>query len=224
MVFVWLFILELIGLLTLSQLFSRIFSRWLIRITESPEKTIHIMSALFLPGVILHEIAHWFVAGMLLVKTGEMEFLPQIQGNTVKLGSVAIAQTDPFRRFLIGVAPVLVGLVAMFGIFTYFSSAIPGLNWQTLLVTYLFFEIGNTMFSSKKDMEGAIFLVVFTGILLLIFYIASVRFGIMIDVSIVGKFFANPVVGAFLQKLSLMLTIPLGIDFLLCLPSFLPKK
>jgi len=215
-----LFILELVVLFVLSRVFSKIFSQVLLRFTRSQSATIHILSFLFLPGVILHELAHWFVAGMLLVPTGEMEFVPQIQGNSVKLGSVAIGKTDPFRRFLIGVAPLLVGLIAMFGLFASVSSVVPQLNWQTLLLVYVFFEIGNTMFSSKKDMEGALYLVGFLVILGILIYFLGLR----IPLSAFEDFFLQPVVVSFLQKADIMLLFPIGINLFLCLPSIIRSK
>lgn len=215
-----LFILELIVLFLLSQWFSKALSRFLLRITRSQATTIHIISFIFLPGVIVHELAHWFVAGMLLVRTGEMEFVPQIHENTVKLGSVAIAKTDPFRRFLIGVAPVLVGLVVLFGIFLTFASAVPQFNWQTVLVIYIFFEIGNTMFSSKKDMEGALFLIGFLVLVGIFGYVLGFR----IQPQVVRSFFTSVWVVFFLQKVSIMLLFPLFINAAFYLVSKFANK
>lgn len=217
---VLLFILELFVLFVLSHVFSKMFSQILLTITRSQTLTIQILSFIFLPGVILHEIAHWFVAGMLLVPTGEMEFIPQIQGNSVKLGSVAVAHTDPFRRFLIGVAPVIVGLCAMFGIFAYLSPFIPQANWQTLVSVYAFFELGNTMFSSKKDMEGALFLFGFLFILAALLYFLGFR----LSVVSLNAFLSQPFLQSFFQKADIMLLFPLGINTLLCLPRVLSKK
>ncbi len=187
----------------------------LLRITRSTETTIHIMSFFFLPGVILHELAHWFVAGVLLVPTGEMEFMPQIQGNTVKLGSVAIGQTDPLRRFLIGVAPIIIGLTAMFGLFAYFANVVPAVNWQTAVVGYLFFEIGNTMFSSTKDMEGAIALGIFVAIICALIYFLGLR----VNLSGIETFFIQPVIVGIFQKVDAMLLFPIVINILLYTPS-----
>jgi hypothetical protein len=215
-----LFLLELFVLFILSQFFSKIFSQLLLRLTQSQSTTIHILSFLFLPGVIVHELAHWFVAGMLLVRTGEMEFIPQIQGNTVKLGSVAVAKTDPLRRFLIGIAPIIVGLTAMFGIFAYFSSVIPQINWQTAVLAYVFFEIGNTMFSSKKDMEGAIGLFIFLTLIVIVLYVLGVR----VQVSQIQQVLGQQPVADFFRKADAMLLFPIVVNVLLCLPNFLRKR
>jgi hypothetical protein len=110
------------------------------------------------------------------VPVGEIEFMPRVDGDHVKLGSVQIAQTDPFRRFLIGAAPFIIGTLILLGILFYtvqnhFFNNI----FVILLVGYLVFEIGNTMFSSKKDMEGALELFGTIIVLMIVFYLLGLR-------------------------------------------------
>lgn len=117
------------------------------------------LAIVFLPGVIIHELAHLIMAGVLFVPTGTIEFFPQLHGDQVKLGSVQVAKTDIFRRMLIGVAPVLVGGGMLWGILLFLVS-LPQLFsmqdwWVKGMVLYGIFVLANTMFSSKKDMEGA---------------------------------------------------------------------
>jgi hypothetical protein len=51
------------------------------------------------------------------VHTGGLTLVPEgIEKTNVRTGSVMIAQTDPLRRAIIGVAPVFVGLAALFRI------------------------------------------------------------------------------------------------------------
>ena len=64
----------------------------------------------------MHELSHLLTAGVLFVRTGEIEFLPKMEGDQVKLGSVAIEKTDPVRRAIIGFASVFVGLSTILGI------------------------------------------------------------------------------------------------------------
>src|SRR5258708_17320267 len=162
MLFILTFLLEFAVLFFLSRELSRAISHLLLRITKKQTVTIYLLSILFMPGVIVHELSHMLMAGMLMVPVGHMEFIPQIHGNSVKLGSVAIAKTVPLRRFLIGVAPILIGLTVIFSIYFFlFANTLVIFSWQTLLFLWVLFEVGNTMFSSRKDMEGAIgFLVI----------------------------------------------------------------
>src|SRR3989344_8697960 len=74
---------------------------------------------LFLPGVVIHELAHLLVAEILFVKTYEIEIFPKLENGHLHMGSVQIRQTDMIRRFLIGVAPLIVGSLILFGILYY---------------------------------------------------------------------------------------------------------
>jgi hypothetical protein len=139
-----------------SRAFTRALSSWLYRATGSEFTTHTIIALVLLPGVFIHEIAHWVVANVLFVRTGEIEFMPKRQEDGIKLGSVAIEETDFVRRFLIGVAPVLVGLAVLYGCSLYFSPYILTFSWQFACYLYVLFIVGNTMFSSGKDMEGSL--------------------------------------------------------------------
>ena len=150
------FALLLVLLFFLSQRVTRLLSHLFMTIFRNTTTTVYLLSFLFLPGVVLHELSHLLVANLLLVPTGEVEFFPEIQGHEVKMGSVAVAKTDPLRRFLIGLAPIIggIGVIAV-------ASGFLGSS----LLFYCIFQIANTMFSSKKDMEGALELV--AGVLIL---------------------------------------------------------
>lgn len=138
---------------------------------------VKILAIIFLPGTIIHELAHLLFAGVMLVPVGELSVLPEIEENGVKLGSVQIGKTDPFRRAFIGVAPVLLGLFCIAAVFLFIQIGQTGTPlWQTILGLYLIFEIGNTMFSSKKDLEGMIvfvatFLVLVISITAIIYFL-----------------------------------------------------
>lgn len=131
------------------------------------------ISLLLLPGVVIHEMAHYLFAIFLFVPTGDMEFVPKKEEGELKLGSVMIGQTDPLRRFLIGVAPIILGIVVIFALFNFLNSE------QNLFVKvflfYVLFTIGNTMFSSKKDMEGALALFILGIILFFLSFILGLR-------------------------------------------------
>lgn len=205
------FLIELIGLFLLSHTLTRLLSLVLVRITRSYPLTIHILAFLFLPGVIIHELAHMLVASMLFVHTGHIEFIPQIKGDHVKLGSVAIGHTDPIRRFLIGVAPVVIGLAVIFASFLfYFSFAfvIPQV-WKIVILLYILFEVGNTMYSSRKDMEGAIaFLMTICVICAFLIFIFRPSLLIILQPLIIGK--------QFFQTMDIILAIIVGIDIAVC--------
>lgn len=109
------------------------------------------------------------VAEVLGVRTDEFSFVPEIlENNKIKAGSLKIAKTDPVRQTLIGLAPILFGLVIIFTI-SHFSFQFLIQNPQFFLnqspmfyilcsmFLYLLFVVSNTMFSSKKDLEAVLF-------------------------------------------------------------------
>lgn len=163
-----LFIFELVLLFVLSKKLVNSLAQVVYRFTNNRNTVVRVLAILFLPGTIIHELAHLLFAGVMLIPVGEMNVIPGIEGENVKLGSVQIGKTDPLRRSIVGVAPVLFGLILIFSIFLLVpigEGTIPW--WQTTLALYLIFEIGNTMFSSKKDLEGTI---IFAATILILFF------------------------------------------------------
>src|SRR5579864_7350547 len=135
MVFFILFIIELICLFFLSRILTQMVSQLLLHLTGSHDTTIHILSFLFLPGVIIHELSHMFMASLLFVRVGAVEFWPKIHGSSVKLGSVQIARTDMLRRFLIGAAPLFGGMGILLLLFYYLHSGFSHpFSWQMIVL------------------------------------------------------------------------------------------
>ncbi len=182
------------------------------------------MAVLLLPGTVIHEVSHMLVAEILGVRTGEFNFMPQKKENSneIRIGGIKIAKSDPIRRTIIGVSPIFLGLVLISVLFYLQILPIiknPSLflnnNWQYYLLfglsSYALFVVSNTMFSSKKDLEQAIYPIV----LLIILVVALQIGGITIKVSLnqqTRDFFLN-----ILQSLnySLLATISIDIVFLL---------
>lgn len=203
MIFLPLFFLEICILFSLSRVLSRTLSRFL---------SIQFLSLLFLPGVIVHELSHLLVAGVLFVPIGEIEFLPKRVEGGVKLGSVGIGKTDPIRRAIVGLAPILVGVLSLFAIASfYFAGSYELFTWQTLLPFYASFQIGNTMFSSAKDLEGFLELVLVVGFFTLVFYV----FTRLTNISVSLPAFPADQIGAVLQPLVIALGIVIVLDVLI---------
>lgn len=151
------FLIELACLFFVSQLVIKSLARIFYRMTGSTNHTITLLALLFMPGTILHELAHVLMAGVLMVPTGDIEFTPEIQGDRVKLGSAEIGKTDLIRRALIGVAPVIIGTAIIIGLsYSMFFIFTEPVWWSWIIVVYLIFVFSNSMFSSSKDLEGFI--------------------------------------------------------------------
>lgn len=163
MVYLLFFLVEIIFLFFLSRILTRLLSKFIVIVVRSKNVTIWLLSLLFLPGVIIHELSHLIISSILLVKAGEIEFIPKIIGNSVKLGSVQIKKTDFIRKSLIGFAPFVVGMSILLLIFYYFLPDIKNLSsvlsLEFVISLYVIFQVSNTMFSSRKDIEGAIKLI-----------------------------------------------------------------
>lgn len=104
-----LFELFLIFLLSRSLTIKLFLFFW--HVTGSRRWAISFTAILLFPGTVIHELSHMFVAEILGVRTGKLTLVPEaIEESTeeIRTGTVAIAQTDPVRRTVIGLAPVLV--------------------------------------------------------------------------------------------------------------------
>jgi hypothetical protein len=222
MEFLFLFIGELILLFFLSQLITKSLSSIFLKITKSSRATIYLLSFLFLPGVIIHELAHVLAASLLFVRVGNMEFVPVITDDRVKLGGVQIEKTGPFRRALIGLAPVFIGgiilLISLFYSLSFFPlpfAVPPVVKWVVEL--YILFEIGNTMFSSKKDLEGTIELLAAVIIILLILFAGSLFAHSDVFTRVLTFLFSliTPQVSDLFRQMDYLLLIPLGLDILI---------
>ncbi|MBN1639757.1 MAG: hypothetical protein JXA09_00885 [Anaerolineae bacterium] len=127
---------------------------------------------LILPGVLLHEASHALMALLLRVRVRKLSLGLRRKdgGQQVALGSVDIAQTDPLRASLIGLAPLIAGLAAILAIGGQVLNlqGLPTPGTQGFLSTllqaydapdvwlwaYLVFAIGNAMLPSAADRQS----------------------------------------------------------------------
>ncbi len=81
-------------------------------ITRRVDVSLILVSILFLPGVLLHEASHYLVARLLGVPTGKISIIPRVQDDGhLQLGYVETTHTDILRDTLIGVAPLVAGVL-----------------------------------------------------------------------------------------------------------------
>lgn len=149
-----LFGVELVLLYLLSRWVTRALFEVAYRLTRARSLSVSFLTLLLFPGTVIHELSHLFTAEILGVPTGKLTLVPEaIQKEEIRTGSVAISKTDPFRRALIGLAPLLVGIGAIITLTQIYS-----LYVQPTIITisyyYLLFAISNAMFPSATDMKG----------------------------------------------------------------------
>lgn len=66
---------------------------------------------LLLPGIVVHEAAHWVTAWALGLKPGKFVIWPKRRGRMVGLGSVTALRGGPLRDSLVGMAPLFAGTI-----------------------------------------------------------------------------------------------------------------
>lgn len=169
MIYLALILLELVALLLFAMIIPSLLVQIFYYFTKSHRVSIWLLSIIVLPGTLVHELAHLLTAGAMLVNVGEISLWPEIKEHGVKLGHVEIQKTDFIRRALIGFAPVFFGMGILVGGISlannyYFQHGQYPI-WLVLILFYLVVVIGNTMFSSRKDLEGTLgFVVLFISI------------------------------------------------------------
>jgi hypothetical protein len=153
-------ILVIIQIISSRRVQSALFNL-IVGITHSHKFAISVIAVLFLPGTIIHELAHLLSAKALFVHTGTIDVLPTFtkEDAQIKMGSAEIGVTDPVRRSIIGIAPIVVGIVLIVSLIWLFGGSLdfrqPDFSWwQALILLYITFVIGNTFVSSAKDLEG----------------------------------------------------------------------
>lgn len=192
-----LLIAELIVFYFLAQRLNQTLFLFFYLVTKSERIAFFILTLLFFPGTVVHELAHLFTAEILGVKTGKLSLIPKrINHKEVEAGSVQVAKADPFRMTVIGLAPIVWGIVAIAILSLILQSITSSSCFQfntvsmiikmfqsdcrlptagALLIFYLLFSISTNMFSSREDVKGVLPVLIVIGIIGASLYIAGVR-------------------------------------------------
>ncbi len=204
-----LFIFQIFSLYLFSRLLIQTLGRLFIRVTGSHTKAVNMLAFFFLLGTFVHEAAHAFTATLMLVTVHDFHLMPKIEEGGIKLGSVEITKSDPFRRAFIGVAPVIFGVSLLLLITWLLETKIPlevSSWWLYLILGYCIFVVSNTMFSSKKDMEGAILVIV----LLICTTVALILFKWYQPFIFLAQFLNTQT--PYLLKLNIYILVPILVD------------
>ncbi|PWH17496.1 MAG: hypothetical protein DDG60_01930 [Anaerolineae bacterium] len=109
--FFWV-IAAIVLLLFLQRALHREIQAIFLILTRDPNITILAFSLLFLPGVFLHELSHLVLARLLGVRTGKFSLIPTVlPDGRLQLGYVEAAHSDIVRDSLVGVAPLISGIL-----------------------------------------------------------------------------------------------------------------
>ncbi|MBI4785760.1 MAG: hypothetical protein HY782_01775 [Chloroflexi bacterium] len=166
LVFVLVFTLTIL----LQQWLHRHIQGLALILTGKPGCGVRLLFYLLWPGVLLHEASHYVVAKLLLVRTNGMNVgIGRVKRSQISLGSVNIERSDPIRESVIGVAPFIVGVGAIWLLVSWGFGISPesGLSpeqmvrrvaeyaydWTTWLDLYLIFAVSTAMIPSASDRE-----------------------------------------------------------------------
>ncbi len=202
MLFLILLPVEMFVLYLLARKTSRKILMFFYKLTRSKKSAIYLFALLFFPGTFIHEMSHFLTGLFFLVPVGKVELFPKIEEDGVKMGSVAVGKTDPVRRTIVGIAPVLFGLAIILGsVFYVYTKNLFATPLVLIILAYIIFEVGNTMFSSKKDLEGALAVFATAGIIYLFLYIFGLRVNFNLNIEVI-------------KQACLFLLVPIVIDLL----------
>jgi hypothetical protein len=165
-------------------------------LTRSFQTTTILYYTFFIPGVFLHELSYWLVAGILNVHAKSAIQWPEAQEIAeLDLSFIELAKNvNPFKLAIITLAPIISGLLAIWLIannvldFSSFfalirtgdladiSAAFSRLTGAAdfWLWIYLLFTISNTMIPKLRDLRGLRIVFIAVGVLVAIFIVIGV--------------------------------------------------
>lgn len=154
--FFFLFIAQTIVLFFVVQSSINTLFYILQKLFRSQSIAYRVLAFIFLPGTIVHELSHFLMALILGLRVRDIHIFPEWKGASIKLGYVLYEKKDPFRGILVGIAPLIVGIL-----FLWWISALEPFYIDSLFIKiaifYLVFAITSTMFSSKQDMVDSMY-------------------------------------------------------------------
>lgn len=181
-------VLASLGLLYLTRKgLTRQLGRLVRRLGGGERAYVWLWSLIFLPGTVVHELSHFLAAVMTGARTGKIEIFPSLKPSKVQprhgevgpseisekmthLGYVKMQRLGPVRGFLVGTAPLLVGLTLLIWLastieFRILNSDLPAgqagfrMTGIKALKLYFFFTVANSLFPSWSDIKQALPLV-----------------------------------------------------------------
>ena len=230
-------LLLIIPLLYLQRFLQREIQAIFLLLTHQPEISMALFSLLFLPGVLLHELSHFFMAHLLGVRTGRFSLIPKkLGGGRLQLGYVETASTDFVRDALIGAAPLIAG--GIFVAFTGITRLELNILWENLvqgqagpfrealrstvsqpdfwLWFYLTFTVSSTMMPSTSDRRA------WLPLLLVMAFVTALVILIGVGPWIVTKL--GSIIKSAVDAVTLIIATTALIHLLLLLPAWLIRK
>ncbi len=234
--FLWV-VATLVALLFLQRALHREIQAIFLIATQSPNITMGAFSFIFLPGVFLHELSHLLMAKLLGVRTGKFSLLPEVlPDGRLQLGYVEAARSDNLRDSLVGVAPMVSGM--LFVAFAAINRLHLVIMWDTMrngqwelfwmgfsalpqipdfwLWFYLTFAVSSTMMPSESDRHAWMPLGVISGVLFALVILAGAGPWMLANLA--------PPFNEFLRGTALILLVSILVHAILILPLLLVHR
>lgn len=210
------FILQIFALYFLSHQTTNEFFYFLRAFTRNQKTVFVLVSVLFFPGTVLHEMAHYFFALITNLKVREVKLFPEFNEGYIKLGRVLYEKKDFVRGLIVGIAPIIIALFFFWwlGAFRIFPNDNLYLN---LILGYLVFAVSSTMFSSKQDLVDLIYIIPLIIIIVGAVYIFDIRADLILNN---GKVIENAVAVIKTINFYLLFSLVINIFLILVFKSF----
>jgi hypothetical protein len=133
-----------------------------------------VVGYIFFIGTLVHELSHIIMARLLFVRTKNINLQTEIiDDRHIKYGTAEIEATDPFRSSIIGIAPLIFGIILIYLLtlninFNFFS-------WIDAVKLFLISQISNSMFLSDSDTKDLKVVLFISFIILLCLFFIDVK-------------------------------------------------
>ncbi|OGG03883.1 hypothetical protein A2W14_05420 [Candidatus Gottesmanbacteria bacterium RBG_16_37_8] len=216
--FLLIFLLTIIFLIS-KQIVNHTFSV-IQKLFKNKKTAVWILALLFLPGTVIHELSHLVTALILRVNTGPISIFPKIIGDSphagtvpfrVKVGHIMVANTDSIRLTIIGVAPMVVGLVIIFILGNTFfgdsprSGTVPFTAAIRGVFIYFLFITSTSMFASRQDLKSLLITLPVVILIVAALYLSGIK--ITVEGNILEK------IDGILSKLNRSLILTAGVNY-----------
>ncbi len=131
-----------------------------------------LISLLFFPGTLIHELAHALMARLLLLEVVSIRLIPQWKQRSITLGTVTYIKRGRLSSVIVGIAPIFGGIAALCLIASLHMFPASDIK-ITVLLAYLIVAISSTMFASKQDLVDAVHAIPAILFLLVVLYVVN---------------------------------------------------
>lgn len=129
----------------------------------------------FFIGTLVHELSHILMARLLFVRTRNINMTTEIiDDKHIRYGAAEIEVTDPFRSSLIGLAPLLFGIILIY--FLTIDINFISLSWLDFIKLFFIAQISNSMFLSDSDTKHLKLILISLLIIFIILFIFSFKY------------------------------------------------